>query len=315
MREDAAASFVVRDLHFVGAPAHGAQPAAAPLHALRLDFRAGELTVLLGAPEDGGPSLLRLLAGLARPDRGAVVVDGQDLARVSAAELAAHRRTLGLALGDPAASLLTDADALTNVELPLRVRGLAPREARAAAEATLRALDFPPDRRRARDYSPAQQRVLALAAALAPRPARLLLEEPARGLDALATDDVWQQLRDYAARPAPGGAPDELGGTVIVATTDAALAARAPRTIVMREGRAIAERVRTVAFARGGGDRFEEYALLDAGGALTRPADALRAAGIDERIEVVPQPDRLELRPERVPEQEREPRWRPRPRP
>jgi ABC-type multidrug transport system ATPase subunit len=285
-----------------GVDAPPAPGASTHLRALNLDCARGELCILLGAPDDGGPTLLRVLAGLARPSSGAVIVDGRDLATASPAELAAFRRGVGLALGAPYDALLPAADPRTNVELALRLRGLAPREARSAADAALLALDLAAERRVARVLPASQARLLALAVALAGEPPLLLLEEPAAGLDGLVADDVWQLLR----------ARTERGATVIVATADAALAARAPRCIVLQRGRAVTERVRRVAFARGSGDELDEYAVLDADGALTLSAAQLREAGIAGRALVTPGHEHLELRREPQPSEAREPRWRPR---
>src|SRR5437868_4999906 len=74
--------------------------ASAPVHALRgvsVEVRRGERVALLGKSGSGKSTLLNVLGGLDRPSSGSVEVEGRDLARMSADELACHRlATVGI---------------------------------------------------------------------------------------------------------------------------------------------------------------------------------------------------------------------------
>jgi phosphonate transport system ATP-binding protein len=66
------------------------------LHKLSLTVKPQEIVLLAGPSGSGKTTLLRMLAGALRPTAGRVVVDGQDIAKMSSAQLKAHRATIGI---------------------------------------------------------------------------------------------------------------------------------------------------------------------------------------------------------------------------
>src|SRR5512147_421908 len=79
----------------------------------------GEFVALLGASGSGKSTLLNLVAGLDRPTSGSIIVQGRDLAKMSPAELARHRReTVGMIF--QSFNLIPSMTLEENVELPLR---------------------------------------------------------------------------------------------------------------------------------------------------------------------------------------------------
>ena len=154
-------------------------------HALRgvsFDLVEGEAVALVGANGAGKTTLLRVLAGLARPSGGTVRLGGQD---GTARRYIVPRHYVGYVAHD--AMLYEELSAEANLRLYARLYDMADGDRRAAA---LLARVGLADRRRerVRTYSHGMRQRLALARALLHRPRLLLLDEPASGLDAGASD-------------------------------------------------------------------------------------------------------------------------------
>src|SRR5207253_10207724 len=170
---------------------------------------AGVFTAVVGRSGSGKTTLLHLLAGLDYPSDGEVLVQGQEIGRLSRASVAAVRREhMALVTQEP--GLVPHLTARENVELGLHVRGLAGDAARALAEVGLASrLDHRADR-----LSAGERQRVAIARAVGARPAILLADEPTARLDnanARAVGDLLARL----AR--------ETGAAVICATHDEAL--------------------------------------------------------------------------------------------
>jgi sulfate transport system ATP-binding protein len=192
-----------------------------------LKVRDGELVALLGPSGSGKTSLLRIIAGLERPDRGQVLFEGQDATRRDAKD-----RRVGFVFQHYA--LFRHLSVFENVAFGLRVR---PRETR-PREAVIREkvmsllrmvqLDWLSDRRPSQLSGGQRQRV-ALARALAVEPRVLLLDEPFGSLDA----KVRQELRRWLRR-----LHDEIRLTSVFVTHDQEEALEvADRVVVMNQGR------------------------------------------------------------------------------
>jgi putative ABC transport system ATP-binding protein len=201
---------------------------AARVHILRdvdLHIAAGEAVGLVGPSGSGKSTLLMVMAGLERPDAGAVVVVGSDLNRLDEDALARFRgRQVGIVF--QSFHLIPTMTALENVAVPLELAGET--EAYARAERELAALGLG-DRltHYPAELSGGEQQRVALARALAPNPAILIADEPTGNLD----ESTGQQIIDlmfagHAAR----------GTTLVLVTHDPALAARCDRVVRMRSG-------------------------------------------------------------------------------
>ncbi len=168
-------------------------------------FRPGACTAVLGPSGSGKTTILNLIAGLAVPDAGRVLLDGADLTR-----LPAERRGFGLVFQQYA--LFPHLNVWENAAFGLRVRGIAraERQRRALAALDLLRVAHLADRSVRRLSGGEQQRV-ALARALAIAPPVLLLDEPLSALDAQLRDDLRRELRALFAG---------LGITVILVTHD-----------------------------------------------------------------------------------------------
>jgi sulfate transport system ATP-binding protein len=187
----------------------------------------GELVALLGPSGSGKTSLLRIVAGLERPDRGQVLFEGQDATRRDAKD-----RRVGFVFQHYA--LFRHMSVFENVAFGLRVR---PREIR-PGEAAVREkvtsllrmvqLDWLSDRRPSQLSGGQRQRV-ALARALAVEPRVLLLDEPFGSLDAKVRQELRRWLRLLH---------DEIRLTSVFVTHDQEEALEvADRVVVMNQGR------------------------------------------------------------------------------
>jgi sulfate transport system ATP-binding protein len=192
-----------------------------------LVFPGGELTALLGPSGSGKTSLLRIIAGLERADRGQVLFEGEDNTRLDV-----RHRGVGFVFQHYA--LFRHMSVFENVAFGLRVRPRASRPSREAIQARvmdllkLVQLDWLASRY-PNELSGGQRQRVALARALAVEPKLLLLDEPFGSLDA----KVRQELRRWLRR-----LHDTIHLTSVFVTHDQEEALEvADRIVVMSRGR------------------------------------------------------------------------------
>jgi ABC-2 type transport system ATP-binding protein len=194
------------------------------LHDAHFDVRGGEVVALLGPNGAGKSTLLRILATTLLPDEGSASVGGEDVV----AAPAAARRQLGFLLTDER-SWYWRVSGRANLEFFAALHGMR-REAAAHRTAELLeefGLGDAADRRFG-TYSSGMKLRLSLARALLVRPSALLLDEPTRSLDPIATRDFRELISIQA----------HSGTAVLFATHDLhEAAAVAPRVLIMVGGR------------------------------------------------------------------------------
>ncbi len=199
--------------------------AAGPLRVVHdVDLRAdrGELVVVRGASGSGKTSLLRLLAGLERPDRGTVAVDGTTLADRSEDELRALRRDR-LAIVFQDFSLLPVLTAAENVEVPLRIRRTEPAERDAMVAEALALVGLTGhEHQRPEELSGGQQQRVGIARAVVGRPGLLLADEPTAQLDSATAAGIVDLV---------AGLVHDTGLAAVVTTSDDAFLDRATRVV------------------------------------------------------------------------------------
>jgi putative ABC transport system ATP-binding protein len=212
------------------------------LRDLNLDISRGAFVAVLGPSGSGKTTLLQCLSGLDDIDSGSVEIDGEDVHRMSDARRAAQRaRLMGFVF--QSLNLIPVFSATENVELPLLLNGSSPAEARRQAEATLDRVGLTRRRgHRPDELSGGEQQRVAVARALAARPALVWADEPTGSLDTANAAEVVELLAELHAE----------GMTLVLVTHDAMVAARAQRRLSMRDGKIIEDTGDRAARSAGG---------------------------------------------------------------
>jgi putative ABC transport system ATP-binding protein len=204
------------------------------LRGVNLKVRRGEFVVILGVSGSGKSTLLHLLGGLDRPSQGRVLVEGQDLSRLSDNQLADVRlRKIGFVF--QFFNLMPQLTAQANVELPLHIAEVPAKTAQARAQELLTMVGLTErTAHRPFELSGGEQQRVAIARALANNPKIILADEPTGNLDTANGAEVIQLLRKIN---------QTQGQTVIVVGHDLRLTTVADRVIEMRDGKFVGERL------------------------------------------------------------------------
>lgn len=200
------------------------------LDKIDLEIYEGEFTSIMGPSGSGKSTLLHALAGLDAVTTGEIDVAGRTITGLKDKALTHFRRdNIGFVF--QSFNLVPTLDAKANIELPSRLAGhkVDPHW----MNQVVRALQL--DERLAHkphELSGGQQQRVAVARALVTRPAVLVADEPTGNLDSAASKEVLSLLRQ---------AVDTLGQTVIMVTHDPGAAVIADRTLVVKDGRIVAD--------------------------------------------------------------------------
>jgi len=161
---------------------------------LSLTIERGEMLALLGPSGSGKTTTLRLLAGFEVPDRGGVVVEGEDVTRVEPVA-----RRFGMVFQHYA--LFPHLDVGQNLSFGLESLGVSGDELERRVTRALSLVDMAGfERRRIGQLSGGQQQRVALARALAPEPRVLLLDEPLSNLDPSLRERTRREIRELIRR-------------------------------------------------------------------------------------------------------------------
>ena len=268
------------------------------LRDLCLRARAGEQLALLGPSGVGKTSLLRAIAGLHTVTSGRVLLDGRDITA-----FAPERRGVVYLHQTPA--LFPHLSVLDNVAFPFEVRGIARANARARAASLLAQVRLEGFAlRHPAALSGGQRHRVALARALAARPAVLLLDEPFAALDpslrADVRDAVFALFNDTSATRM--NETDARPPIVLLVTHDIDEAvALTQRVVVLLDGRiaqddassAVLARPRTIGVARFLGVPNLVPGMRDALGVVTSALGVIPSAGRVGAVWIASRPDAL----------------------
>ena len=218
---------------------HGADEVEA-LRGIDLLVERGEMIAIVGTSGSGKTTLLNCLSGLDVFDGGQVVIDGQDLSKMSDRARTAYRsHHMGFVF--QAFNLLPVLSAAENVEIPLLLQGAGTRDSRRRALEMLETLGLAHRANHRPDQlSGGEQQRVAVARALIHKPAVVWADEPTGNLDSEVTNVIVELLARM----------NQTGQTIVLVTHNPQVAERAARTVRMRDGRIEApepERVQAVA--------------------------------------------------------------------
>ena len=185
------------------------------LSGVSFNMERGDFVFLTGPSGAGKSTLLKLIALIERPTRGTVLVNNQNLARISRRKVPAFRQRLGVVFQDH--KLLYDRSVYDNVALPLVIAGASRRETDKRVRAALDQVGL-----RGRETHPpitlstGEQQRVGIARAVAPRPDVLIADEPTGNLD----PDLSLEIMELFSRF------NEVGVTLLIATHDLELVGR-----------------------------------------------------------------------------------------
>ena len=198
------------------------------LDGVSLEIAQGEFVALVGPSGSGKSTLLNLLGGLDRPTSGEIHVADLELGRASDKELVQYRRRrIGFIF--QSFNLLMMRSAVENVETPLMLADVKPKERRARALELLGSVGLAKRaNHKPNQLSGGEMQRVAVARSLANRPLLLLADEPTGNLDSQTGREILNLLRD---------AVSNQGVTLVLVTHDPQVASFADRIVHMLDGR------------------------------------------------------------------------------
>lgn len=201
--------------------------AVTALRGVDLDVHAGDLMTVMGPSGNGKTTLLNCLSGIDSIDEGEVIIDGQDIHSMRDAARTQHRaERMGFIF--QSFNLIPVLSARENVEIPLGISGVSPRESKERAQIMLQRVGLE-DRsdHRPRELSGGEQQRVAIARALVTEPAIVWGDEPTGNLDSETAAAIVNMLQEINGN----------GQTVVMVTHDRSIASIGNRVVNVRDGR------------------------------------------------------------------------------
>lgn len=190
----------------------------------------GELAFVTGHSGAGKSTLLKLIMRMELPSSGQLVINGQNLNKISREQLPYYRRTIGLVFQDH--QLLFDRSVYDNVALPLQIAGYDPREASRRVRAALDKVGLlRKETQNPLSLSAGEQQRVGIARAVVNKPSLLLADEPTGNLDPALAAEVMGLFEQFS----------QVGVSVLIASHDHHLISRMRhRQLLLEQGRLIA---------------------------------------------------------------------------
>lgn len=261
------------------------------LQGLDLHVAQGEMLGIVGASGSGKSSLLNILGGLDRPSAGRVIVNGNDLFKMTDSHLDDYRRSqVGFIWQQGSRNLISYLSAVENVTLPMRLAGQSARAANARALDLLDAVGLSSRRGHTlSQMSGGEQQRVAIAVALINHPPLLLADEPTGELDSSTASTIYGAFQDLSRR---------YGLTTIIVSHDPGIARQVDRVVAVRDGKLATESVRTTAASSPSGEtELIEMAVLDSAGRVQLPREYLAAHKMKRRVRLELSDEGIIIRP------------------
>ena len=203
-----------------------------PLENLSLEVARGEFLSLMGPSGSGKTTLLNLIAGIDSPTSGEILIDGNDISKLSRAQLTKWR-SVHVGYIFQLYHLVPILSAYENVELPLLLgnQSKAERKKTILAALDLVGLSDRADHRPS-ELSGGQEQRVAIARAIVHDPDLLVADEPTGDLDRESADSILNLLNSLAT---------DHGKTIVMVTHDPKASAAAHRALQLEKGRFVEE--------------------------------------------------------------------------
>lgn len=200
------------------------------LRGIDLEVNRGEVMSIVGPSGAGKTTLLQIMGTLDCPDQGEVVIDGENVSKLSANKIA-HFRNKNIGFVFQFHQLLPEFTALENVMIPALIGGTSKKEARQRAQQLLDFMGLTGrTEHKPNQLSGGEKQRVAVARALVNHPAVVLADEPSGSLDTHNKEELHRLFFDLR---------DRLGQTFVIVTHDENLARQTDRTIHMLDGNII----------------------------------------------------------------------------
>jgi putative ABC transport system ATP-binding protein len=207
------------------------------LRGIDLAIQPGEMVAVMGPSGCGKTTLLNCLSGLDKVDSGEIWLEGKNLATLSDRERTQYR-ALRMGFIFQVYNLLPVLNAVENVELPLLLSGVKPKDARARALAALDQVGLREwATHRPAEMSGGQRQRTTIARALVNHPAIVWADEPTGNLDSATAHEIVGLMRQLN---------QQEGLTIVLVTHDANIGAQCERLISMKDGEIISDNAQVV---------------------------------------------------------------------
>lgn len=201
------------------------------LNDISFSVKTGQFISIIGKSGSGKSTLLSQLGALDQPTKGQIVVDGQDITRLSGRDQTSYRsKKIGFVFQQY--NLIPNLTAEQNVMLALEFGGVPTRERRDSARKLLASVGIDEDQaqRRPGKLSGGQQQRVSIARALANQPSFILADEPTGNLDTETGKTIFKLLHDLSR---------SHDTTIIVVTHDLEIAGKTDQTYQLRDGKLV----------------------------------------------------------------------------
>ena len=252
------------------------------LQGLDLRIDKGEIVAIIGNSGSGKSTLMNIIGGLDKPTAGMVFVHGNNMAKMTEAQVVNYKRKeVGFVWQNNARNLIPYLTAIENVQIPMLISNKRERKKRAKKLLDMVGLSHRYNSKLNQLSGGEQQRV-AIAIALANEPHILLADEPTGAVDTKTADLIFNLFRTINK---------EMGVTIIVVTHDRTIARKVDRVVNIRDGRISSELLRQDAYEEelkriqenrvvGIEETHTEYAAVDRIGRMQIPAEIMKKIGL-----------------------------------